>query len=78
MQYNKCHFSCDVYLDIFFLFYYSRKPLALFHNTKHPVLDVSIDLTKGKLLTCGSDRIVKVRTVKNQSIFNSLGGYLTM
>ena len=46
-----------------FICSYSRRPLALFHNTKHPVLDVSIDITKGKLLTCGSDRIVKVQNI---------------
>ncbi|CAB4004622.1 WD repeat and FYVE domain-containing 2-like isoform X1, partial [Paramuricea clavata] len=51
-----------------------RRPLALFHNTKHPVVNVSIDLTKGKLLTCGSDRIVKIWDVS--SLINPSQKYL--
>ncbi|XP_046854021.1 WD repeat and FYVE domain-containing protein 2-like isoform X2 [Xenia sp. Carnegie-2017] len=42
-----------------------RRPLALFHNTKQPVIHMSIDLTKGRLVTSGNDRIVKIWDVSS-------------
>ena len=38
----------------------SRNSLATYHDSKHPVRFMHLDLTKARLLTCGGDRIVKV------------------
>ena len=46
-------------LDTLF-FCCSRVPLADFHDAKHTTRSMHLDLTKGRLLTCGGDRIVKV------------------
>lgn len=69
--------SCTVFL--FFLFCYfntrhkhqmrfhllfSRVPLADYHDAKHTTRSMYLDLTKGRLLTCGGDRIVKVRNME--------------
>ena len=43
---------------------FSRVPLADFHDAKHTTRSMYLDLTKGRLLTCGGDRIVKVRNVE--------------
>ena len=37
--------------------------LANFHDTKHPITHISLDLSKGRLLTCGSDTVVKVSLI---------------
>lgn len=44
-----------------FYLHFSRVPLADFHDAKHTTRSMYLDLTKGRLLTCGGDRIVKVR-----------------
>lgn len=44
-----------------FYLHFSRVPLADFHDAKHTTRSMFLDLTKGRLLTCGGDRIVKVR-----------------
>ncbi|KAL9963501.1 hypothetical protein ACROYT_G027012 [Oculina patagonica] len=41
-----------------------RVPLADFHDAKHTTRSMYLDLTKGRLLTCGGDRIVKIWDVK--------------
>ena len=46
------------YLNYFSLF--RRLPLADLHDAKHTTRSMHLDLTKGRLLTCGGDRIVKV------------------
>lgn len=43
---------------------FSRVPLADYHDAKHSTRSMYLDLTKGRLLTCGGDRIVKVRNVE--------------
>ena len=50
-----------LYTDFTFCsFAFSREPLADFHDAKHTTRSMYLDLTKGRLLTCGGDRIVKV------------------
>jgi len=39
--------------------------LANFHETKHPITHISLDLSKGRLLTCGSDTVVKIWDVQS-------------
>ena len=46
---------------MYFYLHFSRVPLADFHDAKHTTRSMYLDLTKGRLLTCGGDRIVKVR-----------------
>ncbi|XP_022791055.1 WD repeat and FYVE domain-containing protein 2-like isoform X2 [Stylophora pistillata] len=41
-----------------------REPLADFHDAKHATRSLHLDLTKGRLLTCGGDRIIKIWDVK--------------
>ncbi|XP_074633756.1 WD repeat and FYVE domain-containing protein 2-like isoform X3 [Acropora palmata] len=41
-----------------------RLPLADLHDAKHTTRSMHLDLTKGRLLTCGGDRIVKIWDIK--------------
>lgn len=38
----------------------SRTPLATFHEGKHNIAHMDMDPSRGLMVTCGSDRIVKV------------------
>jgi len=49
---------------------FSRVPLADFHDAKHTTRSMYLDLTKGRLLTCGGDRIVKVRNNFHLEVLN--------
>ena len=57
-----------------FYLHFSRVPLADFHDAKHTTRSMYLDLTKGRLLTCGGDRIVKVR--KNEILANYYNYYV--
>lgn len=39
----------------------SRTPLATFHEGKHNIACMDMDPSRGLMVTCGSDRIVKVQ-----------------
>ncbi|XP_029189968.1 WD repeat and FYVE domain-containing protein 2-like isoform X2 [Acropora muricata] len=41
-----------------------RLPLADLHDAKHTTRSMHLDLTKGRLLTCGGDRIIKIWDIK--------------
>lgn len=37
--------------------------MAMFHEGKHNISHMDMDISRGLMVTCGSDRIVKVATV---------------
>eukprot|EP00794_Sanderia_malayensis_P010930 gene10930-12091_t len=39
--------------------------LATFHDTKHSITYLSMDLTKGRLLSCGADKVVKIWDIRS-------------
>ena len=38
-----------------------RAPTATFHDSKHNIVHVHFDATRGWLLTAGTDKVIKVR-----------------
>lgn len=38
----------------------SRTSLATFHEGKHNISHMSMDIARGLMVTCGTDRVVKV------------------
>lgn len=45
------------------VYFCSRIPMAMFHEGKHNISHMDIDRSRGLMVTCGSDRIVKVATI---------------
>lgn len=44
-------------------FFVSRTSLATFHEGKHNISHMSMDVARGLMVTCGTDRIVKVTCI---------------
>lgn len=42
------------------LYIFSHTPLATFHDTKHSVMSITMDLQRKCVLTVGQDRIIKI------------------
>ena len=59
-----CYFNTRHKHQMRFHLLFSRVPLADYHDAKHTTRSMYLDLTKGRLLTCGGDRIVKVRNME--------------
>lgn len=55
-------FAClfDSYPPVFTFACCSRTPLATFHEGKHNIAHMDMDPSRGLMVTCGSDRVVKV------------------
>ena len=47
-------------IHLFCTIYYSRAPMATFHEAKHAVIFMNIDDVKGQMVTSGVDRVIKV------------------
>ncbi|XP_027048719.1 WD repeat and FYVE domain-containing protein 2-like isoform X1 [Pocillopora damicornis] len=58
---NSVRFCTECYADITDE---DREPLADFHDAKHTTRSLHLDLSKGRLLTCGGDRIIKIWDIK--------------
>lgn len=41
--------------------FFRRAPTATFHDSKHNIVHVHFDATRGWLLTSGTDKVIKVR-----------------
>lgn len=55
-----CFHSVRLYLKKRSLCVCSQTPLATFHEGKHNIAHMDMDPSRGLMVTCGSDRIVKV------------------
>lgn len=46
--------------SLFSFLFVSRTSLATFHEGKHNISHMSMDIARGLMVTCGTDRVVKV------------------
>jgi len=44
----------------FWISFFRRAPTATFHDSKHNIVHVHFDATRGWLLTSGTDKVIKV------------------
>lgn len=54
----------NVQMSSYFYFFVFRKiSTSTFHDLKHGIAHLNIDLSKSRMLTCGADNMVKVRAL---------------
>lgn len=46
-----------MYINFFF---FSQTAMASFHDAKHSIMSMNLDISRRKLLTVGQDRIIKI------------------
>lgn len=51
--------AVTVFAD-FWISFFRRAPTATFHDSKHNIVHVHFDATRGWLLTSGTDKVIKV------------------
>lgn len=47
------------------LFFLSHTPLATFHDAKHSVMSITMDLPRKCVVTVGQDRVIKIWDVSS-------------
>ena len=57
-----------IYIHLYtYILLHSRAPMASFYDGKHSIISMHLDDVKGQLVTCGTDRIVKVSVSRKTS-----------